>query len=199
MQLFLRTGGKSNNWDIEVINNARMEAERETAELSWSPRFFPAKPFAWQDIPRYPNNFRVCLLAQERLRGWWKCFLKANDKEVHEFKSMGISLLTYLEAENRMEGLDTAQLMFRKIFWVLSYISFGYVGFKGGLWLGVKPYLTHRSHRSSHGLSRDALIGVELSSYCFNTTNLAQQCLFRENHKHTSKEVEYSVLCLKAK
>lgn len=71
MQLFLKMGGNSNNWNVEVINNARMEVERETAELSWCPRFFPAKPYAWQDIPRYPNNFRVCLsLTQGRLIGW---------------------------------------------------------------------------------------------------------------------------------
>lgn len=97
-----------------------MEVERETAELSWSPRFFSAKPFAWQDIPRYPNNFRVCLsLAQGRQGGWWKCFLEVNKQELHEFKSMGISLLPYLEVENRMVSLENAQLMVHKIFWVL--------------------------------------------------------------------------------
>lgn len=194
MQLFLKMGGKSNNWGIEVINNARMEAERETAELSWSPRFIPAKPFAWQDIPRYPNNFRACLpLAQERLRGWWKCFLKANDQGVHEFKSMGISLLTYSEAENRMEGLETAQLMFHKIFgsWVTSLLAM--LGTKVVCELGVKPYLIHGPHWSSHGLSHGVLIGVESSPYCLNTTNLAQQCLFRENRKH---EQRGQVLCI---
>lgn len=46
---------------------------------------------------------------------------------------MGISLLPYSEVENRMVGLENAQLMVHKIFWVLSYISFGCVGGKGGL------------------------------------------------------------------
>lgn len=63
----------------------------------------------------------------------------------------------------------------------------------------MKLYLIHGSHWSSHGLFHDVLIGVEPSSYCLNTTDLAQQCLFRENHKHMTKEAEYSVFCLKTK
>lgn len=46
---------------------------------------------------------------------------------------MGISLLPYLEVENRMAGLENTQLMVHKSFWFLSYISFGCVGYKGGL------------------------------------------------------------------